>query len=189
MENEYRPVNIEFNVSPEGTEVPETFGEFNTPEEAAKFIGANFTALNYGVTVPRLMDAVEKKTKRDEYSDLLENIVPVYEKELSEAEQGLTNAKNLLKKAEEAYDFVIGKTKNLAAEVKRGLKDMTLDEKYTFRIPYKGRYYFFTYIDKQIRLCLIRDIAESEKSEIWNQMASNEEFIDNKVWLKKKGKK
>lgn len=190
MEREnYRPVNIEFNVSPEGTDVPESFGEFATAEEALKFVGVNLTAINHGITVSRLMDSVEKKMIREEYIDVMENLVPGFENELSTADRNLTAAKNLLKKAEEGYDYIITKAKCLAQEVKRGLKDITLDEKYTFRVPYKGRYYFFTYIDKQLRLCMIRDISESEKAEIWNQMAGNEEFIDNKLWLKKKGKK
>jgi hypothetical protein len=126
----------------------------------------------------RHMDAFEKKTCREDYQDVMENLVPVYEKELSAAENALANAKASLKAAEEAYNFTIGRAKNLAAEAKRGLKDMILDEKDTYRIPYKGRFYFFTYVDEQLKLALIREIAESEKSEIWSQMATNEEFID-----------
>ena len=188
---DYRPINIEFNVSKDGTNVPESLGEFLTAEEAAKFIGSNLTSLNRGVTVSRFMDAYEKKTTREDYQDVMENLVPVYEKELSAAEQALTNAKAILKHAEEAYDFVITRAKNLAAEAKRGLKDMILDEKYTWRIPYQGRFYFFTYIDGMLRLCLIREIAESEKTEIWSQMGANEEFIDREFAPKpeKKGKK
>ena len=67
----------------------------------------------------------------------------------------------------------------LAAEVKRGLVDIRLDELFTYRVTYKGRYYYYTYMDKQLKLCLIRDIPEFEKSELWNSMAQNEEFIDS----------
>lgn len=188
---DYRPETIEFNVSKDGTNIPESLGEFETPEEASKFIGSNLTALNRGVTVTRHMDTTEKKATREDYQDVLENLVPVYEKELSAAELALTNAKASLKNAQEAYDFVINRAKNLAAEAKRGLKDMILDEKYTYRIPYQGRFYFFTYVDFQLKLCLIREIAESEKTEIWSNMATNEEFIDKKYAPKdeKKGKK
>lgn len=187
----YRPANIEFNVSKDGTNVPESLGEFATAEEASKFIGSNFTSLNRGVTVSRHMDAFEKKTTREDYQDVLENLVPVYEKELSAAELALTNAKAILKNAQEGYDFTINRAKNLAAEAKRGLKDMILDEKYTSRIAYQGRYYFFTYIDGSLRLCLIREIPETEKGEIWSQMGANEEFIDREYAPKpeKKGKK
>ena len=187
----YRPATIEFNVTPDGTNIPEILGEFENAEEAMKFIGSNLTALNRGITVSRHMDAFEKKTCREDYQDVLENLVPVYEKELSAAELNLANAKASLKNAQEAYDFNIGRAKNLAAEAKRGLKDMCLDEKYTVRVPYQGRYYFFTYMDGQLKLCLIREIPESEKADLWNAMGSNEEFIDREYAPKdeKKGKK
>lgn len=190
MNEDYRPEKIEFNVSKDGTNVPESLGEFATSEEASRFVGTNLTSLNRGVTVSRHMDTFEKKSTREGYQDVLENLVPVYEKELSAAETALANAKASLKNAQEAYDFTIGRAKNLAAEAKRGLKDMILDEKDTHRIPYKGRFYFFTYVDGQLKLCLIREIAESEKTEIWSQMAANEEFIDREFAPKeKKGKK
>ena len=192
MTNEdYRPASIEFNVSSDGTSVPISLGEFATQEEAAKFIGANLTALNRGVTVSRHMDPTEKKNTREDYSDIMENLVPVYEKELSAAESALTNAKAVLKAAEEAYSFTIGRAKTLAAEAKRGLKDIICDEKDTWRIPYQGRFYFFTYTDGLLKLCLIREISESEKTEIWSQMAGNEEFINKEYGIKpeKKGKK
>jgi hypothetical protein len=189
MENQfYRPENIEFNVSNDGSDMPDVLGEFNNADEAIKFIGNNFTAINSGITVSRHMDAKEKTELRKEYSEVMENSVPVYEKQLSDAEINLNNAKKLQKSAEEAYDFVISNAKSLAAEVKRGLKDMQLDEKYTFRIAFKGRFYFFTYIDKKLKLCYLRDISESEKTEIWSQMAGNEEFIE-KTTNKKKLKK
>jgi len=187
----YRPTMIEFNVSKDGTNIPESLGEFITSEEAGKFIGSNLTALNRGVTVSRHMDAFEKKSCREDYQDVMENLVPVYERELSAAELALANAKSSLKNSQEAYDFTINRAKNLAAEAKRGLKDYICDEKYTYRIPYQGRFYFYTYIDESLRLCLIREIAESEKTEIWSQMAGNEEYIDKNFAPKeeKKGKK
>lgn len=181
---DYRPEKIEFNVSPDGSGIPESLGEFATAEEAGKFIGSKLTALNRGITVSRLMDSYEKNATRQEYSEVLENEVPVYEKQLAAADLALANAKATLKSAQEAYDFVISRAKNLAAEVKRGLKDMVLDEKYTYRIPYKGRFYFYTYIDGQLRLCLIREIPESEKGDLWNALGTNEEFINKEFGVK-----
>ena len=175
----YRPAVIEFNVAHDGSNVPETLGEFNNAEEAMTFLGKNLISINSGITVARHMDSREKIELRKECADIMENHVPVYEKELSEAENALNDAKKKLKTAEEAYDFTITRAKSLANEVKRGLKDMELDELYTSRVAYKGRYYFFTYIDKQLKLCFIRDIPEHEKAEIWNQMAGNEAFIDS----------
>ena len=186
---DYLPDHIEFNVAKDGSNIPESLGEFPTPEEAWKFIGSNLTALNRGVTVTRLMDSTEKKATRDECTDIMENQLPVYEKQLSAAELALENAKSILKQSKEAYDFIIGRAKNLAAEAKRGLRDIILDERDTFRVPYKGRYYFFTYVDGQLKLALIREIPESEKGDIWNAMAANDEFIDKNFGPDTKKKK
>lgn len=187
----YRPAHIEFQTAPDGSNMPELLGNFETAEEMAKFVGGNLTAINQPLTASRHMDNKEKSEMRAEYSDLLENFVPIYEKRLSDADVSLANAKKALKEAEENYNAEIAKTKELAQRVKRGLMEMELDEKYTFRIPYMGKYYFYTWIDKQLRLCLIRPIPEYEKQDLYNSMSANEEFIDREYTPKedKKGKK
>jgi hypothetical protein len=191
----YRPAHIEFQVAHDGSNMPESFGEFETPEEMAKFIGGHLTAVNQALTCNRHMDQKEKKDMRENYSDLLENIIPVYKKRFIEAELALADAKKALKDAEERYHAEIAKMEDLAQEVKRGLTDMNLDEKYTFKIAYNERHYFYTWIDKSLRLCLIRLIPESEKQDLFNAMAENENYIDlnygpkEEVVETKKGKK
>lgn len=174
----YRPAVIEFDVAHDGSLAPETLGTFPTAEEAAKYIGKNLVVVNQALTVSRHMDNKEKNDLRREYSDILENILPVHAKDLSRAENQLAEAKKMQKAAEELYNGTVTSAKQLAAEVKRGLVDIKLDELFTYRVTYKGRYYYYTYMDKQLKLCLIRDIPEFEKSELWNSMAQNEEFID-----------
>lgn len=134
----YRPVNIEFNVTHDGSNMPVTLGDFKTAEDASKFIGGNLTAINRQLTAARYMDTVEKVNLRKKYSDLLEDILPAFATALSAAEMELTAAKKKQKEAEEAYNVTVTNAKNMAAEVKRGLKDMELDEKYTYRVPYKA---------------------------------------------------
>lgn len=174
----YRPAVIEFNVTNDDSCMPENLGTFETPEEMSKFVGGNLTVVNTALTVMRHMDSKEKKDLQERYSDLLENLVPVYSTKLYEAEIALANAKKALKEAEERYSAEIANVRDLAAEKKRGLRDMNLDEKYTFRIPYLGRYYFYTWIDKSLKLCLIRPIPESEKQDLYNAMANNEQWIE-----------
>lgn len=187
----YRPVLIEFNVALDGTNMPESLGIFETTEEMSKFLGGHLTVVNSPLTVTRHMDQKEKKELQEKYSDLLENAVPVYGTKLYEAEIALANAKKALKDAEERYSAEISNVRDLAAEKKRGLRDMNLDEKYTFRIPYKLIYYFYTWVDKSLRLCLIRPIPEYEKQDLFNAMAENEGWIDEQYAPKteKKGKK
>ena len=174
----YRPANIEFDVASDGTNIPETFGEFESADEAAKFIGSTFIAINNGMTVARHMDIKEKTELRKEYSDVLENLLPAREMELIIATQEHNTAKDHMTDCKEVVNATITQVKSLATEVKRGLVDMSLDPLFTWRIPYRGRYYFYTYMDKQIKLCAIRDIPEYEKGDIWNAMATNDEIIE-----------
>lgn len=175
----YRPVNIEFNVSPDLDIIPDSLGEYETAEEAAKFVGGNLTALNQTVTVCRHMDNYEKTEIRKNYDDILENQLPRYETELSEAARKLEDAKRADKEAKERVNAAITEVKGLARQAKRGLVDMDLDELYTVRIPLKGRYYYYTYIDGALRLCKVCDIPERETGDLYNVMASNEEFFEN----------
>jgi len=183
-ENDYRPANIEFDVATDGTLMPENFGTFESAEEAAKFMGGNLVLSNQSITVNRHMDHVEKKLLREQYENVLENILPVNEKKYSAAANELVEAKRNEKEAGEMVSATLTEVKSLASEVKRGLKEMKLDENFTFKIPFKGRFYFYTYIDKSVRLVQIRDIMEHEKGELFTSSASNEDFIDTNFGTK-----
>src|SRR3990172_10534723 len=179
MQNEfYRPVNIEFKVTPDDSQVPTVFGNFKTADEAQKFMIDSLTFMNRQLTAIRYMDNIEKEMKRTEYRNTLEDILPVFEKDLIQAENNLSEAKKKQKDAMDAYNVTMNHAKELAYEVKKGTREMDLDEKYTYRIASKGKYFYFTYIDQQLKLCRIETIPEYEKTELWNQMASNESFFE-----------
>lgn len=175
----YRPAHIEFNVADDGLGMPETFGEFETAEDAAKFIGGSLVSVNQGITVSRHMDFKEKVELREEYQEVLENKLPIEERKHVQSQQSLAEAKKREKDCGDMVNATIMEATSLAAEVKRGLKEMNLDENYTSRIAFKGRYYFYTYMDKRLTLCKIQDIPVNEKGEIFNSMCANEEFIEN----------
>lgn len=178
-EKDYRPKHVEFDFAHDNSNMPESFGEFEAHEQCSKFIGSNLVSINQGMTVARHMDNFEKSEIRKRYNDILENTVPQKEHDLSEANINYLKAKRELEIAKENLNAKMNEAKALAVEVKRGTKEIKLDEMFTSRIAYKGQYYFYTFIDNELRLCAIRHIPESEKGEIWNQMAGNEEFIDN----------
>lgn len=180
MEETYRPTIIVFDIAEDGSEMPENFGSFSDFDQVKKFItDSKLTAINQALTVSRYMDAKEKRDIRVQYNDILENVLPRLEKDHSQKSLQLSEAKSAEKDASEMVSAAISETRILAKEVKRGLVSINLDDLYTFRIPYKGRYYFYTWIDGELKLCKISDIPENEKSEIWNSMAVNEEFIEN----------
>jgi hypothetical protein len=177
-EENYRPKVIEFNVAEDDSLMPGTFGEFETAEEANKFIGGNFVSTSQSMTVARHMDNVEKKLLREKYENVLENVLPINESKHTDLANELSELKRKEKDAAELVSATMTEVKGLSQEVKRGLREMNLDENYTSRIAYKNRFYFYTYIDKALTLCKIKDIPEHEKSEIFNDSAANEEFIE-----------
>jgi hypothetical protein len=176
---DYRPKVIEFDVSEDTTCMPATLGEYESAEEAIKFISSNLITVNQGITVNRHMDSFEKKEIRQEYNDILENRLPILEKEHSVATSQLNDAKKKEKDAAEMVRASENEAKILAREVKAGIKEINLDELFTFKVPYQCKHYYYTFIDKELKLCRIREIPEHEKSEIWNAMAGNETFIDD----------
>jgi len=184
MLEDYRPSHIEFEVA-NSSIVPDNFGMFETQKEATDFIHKNLTAFNQKITVVRFMDNFEKAEIRKDYSELLENKLPILEKELQKAATALAQAKKEAAEAQECVNATTNEAKALALEVKRGTKDITLDDQFTWRIPFAGRYYFFTYIDKVLKLCKTSDIPEHEKSEIWNAMSENETFFDSNFGTEK----
>lgn len=177
-EQNYRPKTIEFDVATDDSLMPETFGEYETLEEANKFIGGNFVSTSPSITVNRHMDHVEKKLLREKYENVLENVLPINESKHTEIANELAELKRKEKDFSETVSATMTEIKCLSQEVKRGLKEMRLDDSATSKIPYKGRFYFYSYIDKAITLVKIQDIPEHEKGEIFNDSASNEEFIE-----------
>lgn len=175
---DYRPEIIEFNVSTDDTIMPLSLGEFPEHDEVEKFIADNkIVTINQAITVNRHMDTVEKNNIRQRYNDLLENILPRLEALHSEATTVLREAKEDEKNASERVSATLTEAKILAKDVKRGLKEMRLDDLFTHRIPFKGRYYYYTYIDKRMKLCRITDIPDHEKNEVWNVMTANDEAL------------
>ena len=180
-ETNYRPAHIEFDVATDDTIMPETFGTFEKPEDAIKFIGGNLVTTNSPITVSRHMDNFEKSELRKKYNSILEDALPIAERERSEKEQIFNDAKKELSDANATVQACEIEAKGIARRVKRGTVEMKLDEDYTFRVPYRGRFYFYTYIDKEVRLVHIRDMAGSEKQEIFSASAENEAFIEKYI--------
>jgi hypothetical protein len=176
----YRPKKVEFAFAiPDGCLLPESMGTFKTAEEAAKYIGGSFVAPNQAITVNRFMDNFEKTEIRKDYQMVLEDKVPIFERELSRSANELMEAKEKHKKATEKLDAAINEARELAQKVKSGTIEMKLDDMFTYKLPYNGRYYFYTYIDGELRLCAIREIPESEKSELLNVMNQNAQMVED----------
>ena len=151
--------------------------EFKDVQEANQFIAANMIAINTKARVTRYMDNFEKNEIRKEYQELLEQKIPMLERELMKAKAAFDEAKKAFADSQEYVSATTNEAKALAVEVRRGTKEEELDDMNTWKIAIGDRYYFFTYIDKQIKLCKVMDIPFHERQEIFNAMTRNEEFI------------
>lgn len=176
--DDYLPAWTEFNVADES--VPQILGtEFENLDEASKFINNQAVALHHSITVQRHMDNYEKGQVRDRYREVLEDILPKLEREHAVLFSELNDAKRREKEASEMVSASITEAKLLAKEAKVGLKEMKLEELSTFRIPYNGKYYFYTFIDKHLKLCAVREISETEKRELWTAGVDNSKLFNN----------
>lgn len=176
-EKTYRPANIEFDV--ESGSMPQNLGfEFPEMKDAVQFIASHLISLNIKARVPRYMDNFEKNEIRKEYQELLELKIPLLERELMKAKSVYDEAKRVLSEANEFVSATTNEAKALAVEVKRGIIEMELDDLYTWSVPVGDKYFIYTFIDNQIKLCKVLDIPSFEKTELFNAMNRNLEFFE-----------
>jgi ElaB/YqjD/DUF883 family membrane-anchored ribosome-binding protein len=180
LPTEYRPAYIEFDVA-SANSIPDVLGNFETLQEASDFIGKQLAGFNQKITVFRFIDNFEKSEIRKEYNELLENKIPILEKELSKATSALAEAKKNMSDAVESVNATINEAKALAMDVKRGVKDITLDDISTWRVPFNGQYFFYTYMDKVLKLAKVQDIPDHEKQDIFSASHKNDEFFNSGV--------
>jgi hypothetical protein len=174
---DYLPKNVEFAVSTDDDHVPETLGEFKDDKEAADFIHKNLTGINEKISTLRFMDQFEKKEYRKEYSEILELKLPILEKEIQEKQRANEETKRELKIARENYSAAMNEIKEISNKVRDGRLEINLDDKFTWRVPYNGKYYFFTFITSEIKLAKIKTIPSHEKDQIFNESSRNEDFF------------
>lgn len=173
----YRPSNIEFDIET-SVNVPMCLGEFENEKEVNKFIAENLIGINQAITVKRFMDSVERSQLRKDYQELLELKLPLLERDLNKANAAYNEAKSALSNAKELVNATTNEAKAIALEVKNNVKDIKLDDQFTWRVPFGDKFYFYTYIDKKLQLCKVSDIQSWEKSELFNASYQNEKFFN-----------
>ncbi len=176
---DYLPINVEFDIEEQNL-VPNSLGTFKTLEEVSEFINdKKLVVINQALDVTRLMDNFEKSEIRREYENILENTLPEYERELAEKQAELERAKTAMKQAQENVNAQLNQARTLAAEVKRGVVLIKLDDVRTFRIPVRDKYYLYTFISNELKLCRTENIPEDEKQHVFNSSRNNEEILIN----------
>jgi hypothetical protein len=180
----YRPAHIEFVVNTSSCLLPEHIvlpeGEI-TADVVIEHMERMFVTENHALTVDRVMDHVEKTEIRKKINNILEDLLPVLEEDVLKKSVAAKEAKKELDNAlthVANYDL---EAKVLAKTVKAGVVEMKLDQKFTWRIPYKGTFYYYTFIDKEMRLVKISEMSPKERQELFNQAKINEDYFDHGI--------
>lgn len=141
-----------------------------TKKDIMRFVGSKFTAVfpeNDYVT--REMDDFEKRSIREEYCQLVENILPQRKRDL---EQALEEAKRMKKEAEELYASTLQEINAYAAEVKLGTTETKLKSSDTFCIALAGYYLTYTWNEERQVFVLAKGV-EIADSNLWSNDDNN----------------
>ncbi|WP_372483312.1 hypothetical protein AB9J70_06370 [Elizabethkingia anophelis] len=177
---ENRPFEHNFSVSGNDDNLPENLGHFETIDDFQEHFAINTVSEHQKVT------AVRHYTD-EEILEFREEILRVAEDQLPEAKENFSQKDIEFKQAKEAKEIageVVGalqtKISDLAAEIKEGKTEIEVPANRTYRVPYKGKYYFYTWQDNgDCVLVKVKDVPEHEKAEIFNNTDKNNAFFDN----------
>jgi hypothetical protein len=173
---DYLPAVIEFTAK--SVEVPQSLGKFETPEDAQKFLSENLVAMSEQVETDRIMDDFEKNHIREEYITELEDILPMHQERYLEKAKETEMAKDAEKIAKETVNASLNKVELLAREVKKGTTEINLDAAVTYKIAHNGSYFFYTYIDGELKLAKVKKIPDHELNDIFNSSERNKAFFE-----------
>ena len=172
----YRPDTIDFTVEGNNN-VPESLGEFKTDDAARIFMAENLLALQSKLTTERFMDQTELEALRDQYADQLENVLPELRADLMKKTNEMERAKTIEKEAKEMVNASRNMIEQLANEVNERVTEIELDPATTWEVVYDNRRYYYTYMDKQIKLAAVRDIPSYEMDDLISSSERNGDFF------------
>lgn len=184
---DYLPAVIEFTAKT--TEVPEVLGKFETPEDVQKFMSENFVAMPKQIDTNRLLDDYEKEHIRNEYITELEENYPLYQNQLLEHAAETERAKEAEKRAKETVSASFNKIEALSKEVKKGVAEINLDPATTYELAYNGNYFYYTWINGELKLAKVKKIPDHEVSDLFNSSERNKAFFEQAKGAKKAVKK
>lgn len=173
----YEPENIEFVIPQQAKEIfpAKLFNGAESEKEVMDVVLENFTVLfPEGEMATRKMDDYEIAETREEYCLKQENILP---KRLQELNEAIETAKRIKKDAEERYTSLLTEIRDLAAEVKAGVKDFNLSPVSTIRIALNGYYVFYSWVNGEFVLTKAERIPEWDKRSLWSQEDKNREAM------------
>jgi hypothetical protein len=172
----YLPAVIEFTA--QTNEVPESLGTFETAEEVQQFMAENFIAMPKKIETDRLLDEYEKEHIRNEYIVELEENYPLYQEQLMQKAMETEIAKEVEKRAKETVAASFNKIDALSKEVKKGIAEINLDPATTYEVALNGNYYYYTFINHELKLAKVMKIPDHQVSDLFNSSERNKAYFD-----------
>lgn len=177
-----------FSVSGNDDNLPEKLGTFQTIDDFQEFFALNTVSEHQQVMATRHYTDEEIHNFREEILGVVENELPEAKTILGDKEFELSVAKKQKEIALESVGALRTKIDDLAAEIKEGKTQIEVASNRTYRVPYKGRYYYYVFQDDgDCVLAKVLEVPEHEKTEIFNNTDKNDKFFEGLKNVKNKG--
>lgn len=173
----YEPATVEFVIPEQAREIfpAKLFDGADSEKEVMDIVVEHFSVLfPEGEMATRKMDDFEVAEIREEYCLKQENVLP---KRLQELNEAIETAKRIKRDAEERYTSLLTEIRDLAAEVKAGVKDYNLSPVSTVRLALNGYYVFYSWVNGEFVLTKAERIPEWDKRSLWSQEDKNREAM------------
>lgn len=161
---------------PETVKFPEQlFPECKSMEEIQQILQEKFISVQRkDVKAERHMSAEEINEIREEYGDIMESELPELRESLEALKEDYTNRK---KNLESQIGSCETKVRDLVAQAKNGLEDYPLSPDESFRIPVRGHYLYYTWVDGKAILAMVQRIPDHEHGELFNSGDINDNIL------------
>lgn len=177
---EQEPFIHNFSVSGNDDNLPLNLGEFKTIDDFQKYFALNTVSEHSKVSATRFYTDEEIQNFRGIILGVVEEELPEARQNLLEKEANLSIAKKEKEIAVETVGALQTKITDLANEIKGGKTTIDVASNRCYRVPYKGKYYFYAWQDNgDAVLVKVQEIPEHEKAEIFSSTNKNEEFFES----------
>lgn len=169
-----------FSVTGNDDNLPLNLGEFKTIDDFQQYFALNTVSEHSKVSATRFYTDEEIHNFRGIILGVVEEELPEARQNLLEKEANLSIAKKEKEIAVETVGALQTKISDLASEIKVGKTTIDVASNRCYRVPYKGKYYFYAWQDNgDCVLVKVQEIPEHEKAEIFSSTTKNEEFFES----------
>jgi hypothetical protein len=186
---EEKPFEHNFSVAGNDENLPENLGNFETIDEFQEYFALNTVSEHQKTFAQRWYTDEEIHNFREMILGVVENELPEARENLAQKESDLQTAKKEKETASETVGALQTKISDFALEIKAEKTSIEVPANRTYRLPHKGRYYFYVWQDNgDVSLAAVYDIPEHEKADLFSSTDKNEKFFESLKNGKDKGK-